>query len=122
LFERIALMAGTCAQAQVPGSTLIGVAAAELTAVTLGWSAKKQVLGKAVFNDQKRRIGTIDDIIVAPDRAISYAIIGAGGCVGLGKHDVAIPVNQIKQVEGRFVLAGGTKDALKAMPPFKYAH
>src|SRR5258708_10579815 len=40
------------ARAQVAGSTLIGVAQAELRDVALGWSAKRQVLGQPVFNDQ----------------------------------------------------------------------
>jgi sporulation protein YlmC with PRC-barrel domain len=78
------------------------------------------VLGQAVFNDKNERIGAVDDIVVAPDKAISYAIIGAGGFLGVGKHDVAIPVSQLTQVDGKFVLAGATKDGLKAMPSFEY--
>jgi len=39
----------------------------------------------------------------------------------MAKHDVAIPVREIRLVDGKFVLAGATKDALKAMPPFEYA-
>jgi hypothetical protein len=31
-------------------------------------------------------------------------------------------VSQLKQVDGNFVLAGATKDALKAVPPFDYVH
>jgi len=116
-----ALLGSICAQAQVAGSTVLGVAAVELRQVTMGWSAKHQVLGKAVFNDKNERIGTVDDIVIAPDKAVSYAIIGAGGFLGVAKHDVAIPVNQFKLVDGKFVLAGATKEALKAMPPFEYA-
>jgi len=108
---------------QVVGSTQLGVAVAELRDVTMGWSAKRQVLGKTVYNDSGDGIGKVDDIIVAPDKAVSYAIIGAGGFLGMGRHDVAIPVSQLKQQsDGKFVLAGATKDALKAMPPFEYAN
>ena len=121
LLASIALMASISAQAQVAGSTVLGVAAIELRAVTMGWSAKHQVLGKAVFNDKNERIGTVDDIVIAPDKAVSYAIIGAGGFLGVAKHDVVIPVSQFKLVDGKFVLAGATKEALKAMPPFEYA-
>jgi sporulation protein YlmC with PRC-barrel domain len=107
----------------VVGSTQLGVAVAELRDVTTGWSAKRQVLGKTVYNDGGDAIGNVDDIIVAPDKAVSYAIIGAGGFLGMGRHDVAIPVGQLKQQgDGKFVLAGATKDALKAMPPFEYAN
>jgi sporulation protein YlmC with PRC-barrel domain len=115
--------ATTSISQQVVGSTQLGVAVAELRDVTTGWSAKRQVLGKTVFNDGGDRIGKVDDIIVAPDKAVSYAIIGAGGFLGVGRHDVAIPVGQLKQQsDGKFVLAGATKDALKAMPPFEYAN
>ena len=115
--------ATTSISQQVVGSTQLGVAVAELRDVTTGWSAKRQVLGKTVFNDGGDSIGKVDDIIVAPDKAVSYAIIGAGGFLGVGRHDVAIPVSQIKQQsDGKFVLAGATKDALKAMPPFEYAN
>ena len=121
ILASIALMMSLSAQAQVAGSTLVGVATAELRDVTVGWSAKRQVLGKAVFNDKNERIGTVDDIVIAPDKAVSYAIIGTGGFLGVAKHDVAIPVAQIKLIDGKFVLAGATKEALKAIPPFEYA-
>jgi sporulation protein YlmC with PRC-barrel domain len=107
---------------QVVGSTLLGVTYAELRDVTSGWSAKRQVLGKTVYNDKGEAIGKVDDIIVAPDKAVSYAIIGAGGFLGVGRHDVAIPVSQLKETDQKFILAGGTKDAIKAMPPFEYAN
>jgi sporulation protein YlmC with PRC-barrel domain len=117
----IALAAPTVSDAQVAGSTLIGVSVAEMRDVASGWSAKRQILGQAVFNDKDERVGSIDDIIVAPDKAVSYAIINAGGFIGLTKHDVAIPVSQLKLVDNKLVLAGATKEALKASPPFEYA-
>src|ERR1700738_2153044 len=122
MLASIALMTSTIAQAQVVGSTVVGTAAADLREVTLGWSAKRQVLGQAVFNDKNERIGAIDDLVIAPNKAISYAIIGVGGFLGIGRQDVAIPVSQIKLAGGKFILAGANKDALKAMPPFEYAH
>ena len=107
--------------AQVAGSTLLGVASAEMREVTFGWSAKRQVLGKPVYNDKNERIGKIDDIIIAPDKAVSYAIIGAGGFLGVDRHDVAIPVSQIKLQDGKLVLPGASKQALEAQPNFEYA-
>lgn len=107
--------------AQVAGSATLGVSIEELKMVVVGWSAKKKILGKAVYNDKNEKIGTVDDLIITPDKSVSYAIIGAGGFLGMGKHDVAIPVNQFKEDKGRIVLAGATKDALKAMPKFVYA-
>ncbi len=109
------------AAAQVAGSTRVGVAIEEMRAVAVGWSAKKQILRQPVYNEQNQKVGTVDDLIIAPDTAVSFVIVGAGGFVGLGRHDVAIPVNQLKQQDGKFVLPGATKDAIKALPKFEYA-
>ena len=104
-----------------PGSTTVGVTVEELKEVAVGWSAKRQILGQRVYNEKNERVGVIDDLIIAPDRAVSYAIVGAGGFVGLAKHDVAIPVGQLKQQDGKFVIPGATKEAIKALPKFEYA-
>ena len=50
------------------------------------------------------------------------AIVNVGGFLGLAKHDVAIPVSQLKLIDKKLVLPGATKDALKASPEFQYAH
>ena len=86
---------------QVVGSTQLGVAVAELREVTVGWSAKRQILGQSVYNDKGEAIGKADDIIIAPDKAVSYAIIGAGGFLGVGKHDVAIPAVEATRRQDR---------------------
>jgi sporulation protein YlmC with PRC-barrel domain len=114
-------MSAASAGAQVAGSSTIGVTKEEIKEVMQGWSAKKAVLGKAVYNDKNEKIGTIDDLIITPDRSVSYAIIGAGGFLGIGKHDVAIPMSQLKLEKDKFILPGATKEALKAMPKFEYA-
>ena len=118
----VALTVPTVSRAQVAGSTLLGVSVTEMREVSKGWSAKRQILVKPVFNDKDERIGSIDDMIIAPDKTVSYAIVNAGGFIGLTKHDVAIPVSQLKLVDNKLVLAGATKDALKASPPFEYAN
>ena len=111
------------APAQVAGPAALGVPTTELReVVTLGWSAKRQVLGEPVYNEKTERIGTVDDIVIAADMARSYAIIDVGGFLGTGKRDIVVRLSQLKrQVDGSFVLAGATKDVLKALPPFEYA-
>ena len=98
----------------------IGVSADELVTVAKGWSAKNQIIGKDVYNDKSEKVGVVDDIIIAPDKAVSYAIMETGGFLGLDKHDVAIPVNQLKMEGGTISLPGATKDAVKAMPTFQH--
>ena len=110
------LISPASSHAQVAGTTLLGVTVTELQEVAKGWSVKHTILGQPVYNDNK-----VDDIIVTPDKAISYAIVNAGGFLGLAKHYVAIPVSQFKLVDKKLVLPGATKEALKASPEFQYA-
>jgi hypothetical protein len=116
----MAVAAGNVA-AQVAGSTTIGVSPDEVKTLARGWSAKKQILGKPVYNDQDERVGEVEDLIVAPDKSLSYAILGVGGFLGLGTYYVAVPVSQFTSGDGKIVLPGATKDTLKAMPPFIYS-
>jgi sporulation protein YlmC with PRC-barrel domain len=92
-----------------------------MEAIVLGWSAKKDLLDKPVYNETKQKIGEIEDIIVTPDNAASFAVIGVGGFLGLGERRVAIPFKQIKLQGTNLLLPGATKEALKALPEFKYA-
>ena len=111
------------ASAQVAGSTTttLGVTVTESTQMALGWSVKKSILGKTVYNETGDKVGKVEDLIIAPDKGVSYLIIGAGGFIGMGRHDVAIPVTQVQDKAGKLVMAGATKDTIKAMPAFDYA-
>ena len=121
ILAAITFISPTISHAQVAGSTPLGVSVAELQEVVKGWSVKRTVLGQPVYSDNNERVGSVDDIIITPDKAVSYAIVGTGGFLGLAKHDIAIPVSQFKLVDKKLVLPGATKEALKAIPEFQYA-
>ncbi len=86
-----------------------------------GWSVKKNIMGKAVYNDNNDKIGEVDDLIFSRNGSAAFAIIGVGGFLGVGTHDVAVPVSELKHENDKLVLHNATKDALKAMPEFQYA-
>jgi len=109
------------AHAEVVGASVIGVTVSEVSEIATGWSVKKSILGKPVYNELGDKIGTVVDLIIAPNKTLSYAIIGAGGFLGIGKYDVAIPVTQINEVKGKMELKGATKESIKQMPKFEYA-
>ncbi|OXC75320.1 hypothetical protein BSU04_27480 [Caballeronia sordidicola] len=94
----------------------------ETELIVRGWSVKKGFLGKPVVNDDGEQIGVVHDIIIAPDRSASFAIVAAHQFAGVAQHDVAIPIDQLDFVKGKLTLAGATRDAIKAMPTFQYAH
>jgi sporulation protein YlmC with PRC-barrel domain len=122
VFMSLVVAAGAAdSSAQTAGSSLVSVSVTEMREVAKGWSAKKQILGKDVYNDAGDKIGDINDLIVTPNRSLSYAIVGVGGFLGIGEHNVAVPVSKFKQQMGKITLPGATKDALKAAPKFEYA-
>ena len=106
---------------QGAGSTARVVTRTDVQNLALGWSVKKSILGKTVYTGTGDKIGTVLDLIISPDKTVSYLIIGAGGSIGMGRHDVAYPVAQVKEDSGKLVLDGATRDSVRAMPAFEYA-
>ena len=122
LFVCASILTGaTSAPGQVAGTATLAISTEQMKLVALGWSAKKKIMGKPVYNDANEKIGLVDDLIITPNQSVSYAIIGVGGFIGLGKREVAVPVSMLQEDHGKLVLPGATKDAVKAMPKFEYA-
>jgi sporulation protein YlmC with PRC-barrel domain len=120
LVSVVAAMAYAQDKAPVAGLVPLGVAVVEAEAVATGWRASK-LMHADVYNDSNQKIGKIDDFIVSPDGKLSVAVVDVGGFLGLAAHRVAIPVEQFGKVAPKVVLKGATKEALKALPEFKYA-
>lgn len=108
--------------AQVAGATTtVEATVTESTRLAMGWSVKKTLMGKTIYNEAGDKVGKVDDLIISPDKNVSFVIVGAGGFIGIGRHDVAIPVTQIQTRAGKLVMTGATKDMIKNMPQFEYA-
>lgn len=79
------------------------------------------IVNSSVYDPGENKIGTIDNIMLAPGGEPEQAIIGVGGFLGVGEKDVAIPFAdlKVKERDGKkwFELAR-TKDELKAAPTF----
>ena len=116
-----AFVGGTAMGQPVAGSTTIGVTVEEQKTLALGWSAEKHILDKDVYDSHDEKIGEVEDLIITPQKAVSYLIVDVGGFLGMGGHHVAIPAGQLKQEGDRMVLPGATKEALKGLPKFEYA-
>ena len=67
------------------------------TAPTSGWRASKLV-GVNVYNNDNEKIGDISEILLDTSGKVSGVIIGVGGFLGLGQHDVLVPMEQLKFV------------------------
>ena len=101
--------------ATAPGMESRGDAAASTEAIT-GWSAKDDIIGKSVVNENDEKIGDINDIVISSDGRSMYLLIGAGGFLGMGSKDVAVPFDRFERNEDRILLSGYTKEQLKALP------
>jgi hypothetical protein len=84
-----------------------------------GYRASK-VVGSTVVNDANESVGTIDDLIVTPGGQAPYAVLSVGGFLSLGTKYVVVPFTSLKIVDKKITLPGASKDALKALPEFKY--
>ena len=73
-------------------------------------------MGKTVYNEKNEKVGEVEDVVLATDGKASYFVVGAGGFLGMGKHDVAIPFDTVTQMEDKLILQGYTKEKLKSMP------
>jgi sporulation protein YlmC with PRC-barrel domain len=58
------------------------------------WRASK-LIGLNVYNHDNEKIGGITELIVDKSGKLDAVVVGAGGFLGLGEHDVAIPYSQI---------------------------
>jgi sporulation protein YlmC with PRC-barrel domain len=115
----VAATAGN-AGAPVAGVVTLGTTVEVTQAIAVGNRASK-LIGAPVYNEQEERVGTIDDLIISPDRSVSFAIVSVGGFLGLGRRLVAIPVEQLRAEKDRLILPGATKEELTKLPEFQYA-
>jgi sporulation protein YlmC with PRC-barrel domain len=93
----------------------------EQTESISGWSVKDTIMGAAVYNENDEKIGDINDVVLSPEGKAGYFIVGAGGFLGVGSRDVAIPYDKITRNGEKFTLPGYTKEQLKALPRVEVA-
>ena len=61
------------------------------------WRASKLV-GVDVYNEANEKIGDINDVILDKSGKVANVIIGVGGFLGMGEHDVAVAFDKLKWV------------------------
>jgi len=88
------------APATPPAATPPAATKADATAPKLAsphWRASKMI-GLVVYNEQNERLGDINEIILDKDgKALGY-IVGVGGFLGMGEHDILVEPSKIKFV------------------------
>ena len=92
-------------QALVIGATLSAIAVLSARAespATAGSSGNivrgSKIVGAKLFNTKGEQMGTIDDVLVNPKTGkVSYAVLGAGGFLGLGDKKTIVPRSIVQQ-------------------------
>ena len=81
-----------------------------------GCSVKEDLLNHDIYNELGEKVGDLRDVVLGADGRAQYYVVGVGGFLGLGEHDVRISCENIEHTADRFVLRGYTKDQLKELP------
>jgi sporulation protein YlmC with PRC-barrel domain len=107
------------AAAREAGATTVGVETIQFDSLAPGWSVKRSILGRTVYNDAGEKVGRIDDLIVDPAKGVSHLIVGVGGFIGMGLHQVAITTTSLREQGARIVVTGASKSQITAMAGVK---
>ena len=73
-------------------------APAERMALKGKWRASK-LMGLDVYNENNEKLGDINEIILGKEGKVDAVVIGVGGFLGMGEHDIAVSMDKLKFVE-----------------------
>ena len=98
----------------------VSIERVDVQKLAAGYRSSK-IVGSPVVNDANEKIGDVDDLLVEPSDKVLFAVLSVGGFLGMGERLVAVPFGSLQIAGNKVMLPGGTKDALTALPEFKYA-
>ena len=114
------------------------------------WRSSK-LIGLNVYNEQNEKLGDINEVLIDHSGKVAGVVVGVGGFIGMGEHDVLVSMDKIKFVNEPVrtssttsnpstttgaattprnanekwypdhAVVSGTKDQLKSMKQFKYS-
>jgi len=62
------------------------------------WRASK-LIGLNVYNDQNEKLGDISEILMDKSGKVDGVVIGIGGFLGVGRHDIKVELSKLKFVD-----------------------
>jgi sporulation protein YlmC with PRC-barrel domain len=72
--------------------------ASEKMALKGNWRASK-LMGLDVYNQNNEKLGDVNEIILDKNGKVTAVVIGVGGFLGMGEHDIAVSMDKLKFVE-----------------------
>jgi hypothetical protein len=79
-----------------------------------------KIIGASVVNEANETVGKVDELLIGPDGRTPHAVLSVGGFLGLGDRLVVVPYESLKMSASKIMLPGASKEALKALPEYKY--
>jgi hypothetical protein len=78
-----------------------------------------QIKGMSVKNPEGQDLGKIDDLVIAEDGTIKYAILSHGGLLGIGDKLIPIPWKALRPGDDKkYLTVNITKETLERAPNF----
>jgi sporulation protein YlmC with PRC-barrel domain len=78
-----------------------------------------ELVGRNVVNKEGENVGEVAALVIQPERNEIHAVISVGGFLGMGDHEVAIPLKELEIGEDNVTLMSQqTKEDLKALPEY----
>jgi PRC-barrel domain len=62
------------------------------------WRSTK-LIGLDIYNRADEKLGDINEILLDKDGRVKAVVIGVGGFLGMGEHDIAVSTDKLKFVE-----------------------
>ena len=93
-----------------------------LTKPAADWTPVAMYYQQDIHNKAGEKIGTVKDLLVAPDGRIQAAVLSVGRFLGLGDKDVAVPMSFVeidKRADGNRVTIDVAKETLQSAPAFE---
>jgi sporulation protein YlmC with PRC-barrel domain len=79
-----------------PAATTAG--SHEKMALKGNWRASK-LMGLDVYNEANEKLGDINELILDKNGKVNAVVIGVGGFLGMGEHDIAVSMDKLKFME-----------------------
>jgi sporulation protein YlmC with PRC-barrel domain len=62
------------------------------------WRSSK-LIGLNVYNDQNEKLGDISEVLLDKSGKVDGVVIGVGGFLGMGQHDIMVEMTKLKFVD-----------------------
>jgi sporulation protein YlmC with PRC-barrel domain len=79
------------------------------------WRSSK-LIGLNVYNDQNEKLGDISEILLDKSGKVEGVVIGVGGFLGMGRHDIKVDMSKLKFVDEP-VRSASTTGSSTSSPP-----